>query len=323
MATSAPILTTFTLTIPSTVTAQYARTIAAISPYTQSFVVALTSVNGVANTTSVTTNLSSPACIIGDGNTTCSVQITAPAGADVFTVTLYTGTNGTGSVLGTASVPQTIAANGVNHISITVNATIASLQIVPSPARATLGTALNANVSVLAIDASGSQILVPGNYSNPVTLTATDASGQLKLSLNGGQAATSIVSTTPADSVDVVYAGGGTPHSATITATAAGITAASAGFVVDSPLVLQPAGITFTQLGASGAQTVEIGGGIAPFTVNGTTASSSPPVTYSVSGELITLTASAAASETLTVSDALGTTTTLPVTSSTITVPIQ
>jgi hypothetical protein len=320
---SAVITTTFTLKIPTTTATQRARTIASISSGTQSFVLALTSVNGVPNSTSVTTNLTSPSCTVGEGNTTCSVQIAAPGGLDVFTVTLYAGIGGTGAVLGTASVPQTIAANGINTIAITVNGTIATIQLLITPPVAALGTPRTSTVSLIALDASGAQILVPGNYTNPITLTSADAGGHVKLSVNGGTPATTVQSTTPSDSISVVYDGGGTPQGPMIGATAAGISGTSTRFVVDTQLTLVPAAITFTQLGASGAQTVEIGGGLAPFTVNGTTSSSSPPVTYSVSGALITLTASAAASETFTVADSLGTQATLSVTSSTITVPIQ
>jgi hypothetical protein len=317
---------TFSLTIPAAaIGTATARAAQSVSPGTKSFVIALTSVNGVASSTSIETDLTSPACAATSSGTTCTVQLVAPAGTDIFAVTLYAGTGATGAVLGSVTTPETVVANGSNRIALAVNGVIATLHLFLIASGSVIGSAQTATAYVVALDATGAEILLPGAYTAPITVTSSDSTGHVLVAVDGGTPAASVQLASPQDALTVVFNGTGNAQAVTLTAAAAGVTSATATYTVTgSPPTATPASVTFAQLGTAGMQHVTIGGGVAPYLVNGTTASSgSPAISYSVSGTQITLVANGAASQTFTISDALGETVALPVTSSTLTVPIQ
>lgn len=94
----------------------------------------LASVNGVTQNGSPQGpfNLSptnNPSCTSGASGTTCTFQISAPVGTDIFVATTYTSNNGTGQALGSGSVKLSVALNSTNTASLTLAGPVASVQL--------------------------------------------------------------------------------------------------------------------------------------------------------------------------------------------------
>ena len=152
----------------------------------------------------------------------CTGQIAAPVGSDTFTANLYDAQNGAGNLLSTGTITQTITADTANTVSMTFNGVVASLSVALSPSIIVAGSAATITVTVSALDASGATIVGPGGFvdanGNALTISLNDAdtTGATKLS------ATSI--TAPGTAITLSYNGSPSFSSATITASATGVT---------------------------------------------------------------------------------------------------
>jgi streptogramin lyase len=158
----------------------------------------------------------SSACTASAGGRTCTIAVTADIGDDTFTVTLYTGANATGAVLGSGSASQTVAAGSPFTVDVGVLGIVASIKLTASVIEFTPGTATSATLSVTALDAGGN--LIAGTYDSPIALTNTDTSGEFTLS--------PARITASGTAVTLTYDGAATVATATIAATATGVTAA-------------------------------------------------------------------------------------------------
>jgi len=194
---------TFSLTIPAATSASASnRNPQYISSNTQSMSVAVgtgTATPGAPVVSNLTPG--SPGCTAGAaGGTTCTVTIAAPIGSDTFVVTLYSGTNGSGSILSTGTIAGTVAAATANTFPLTLGGTVAAITVSVTNGNNVIpgGYATTLPVVVTAKDASGATIIGPGNYSNPITLANADTSGITALS-------TTTV-TSPGTTVTLAYA---------------------------------------------------------------------------------------------------------------------
>lgn len=122
----------FTMHWPVRAVAQGKRRPAFVSPSTQSVVI---EVNPDASTPGPITFANAPSIAGGTSN----ITIDAPAGNDVFVISLYdqpqvpTETVAAGNELGSVTVAQTIVANVTNTLSATVIGSVASVRIGPLP----------------------------------------------------------------------------------------------------------------------------------------------------------------------------------------------
>ncbi|HTX56964.1 MAG TPA: hypothetical protein VMD47_07655 [Candidatus Acidoferrales bacterium] len=114
------------------------------------------------------TNLSS--CPLVSGVTTCTITVQAIPGSDTFTITAYSGTNGSGSVLSVGSITATIVSGQTSSLSVSLGGVIASMTLSTVNADLPLSQAMTVNVS--AQDASGDTIV--GTYDNPIALSGSD-----------------------------------------------------------------------------------------------------------------------------------------------------
>jgi hypothetical protein len=312
--------------IPKLTPSSARRARANVSPATQSFVTTLVSANGVAENTSVETDLTGPACTAASGSTSCTVTIDAPVGNDVFSVVLYAQPGGTGTVLGSVTAPQTIVVNSVNQIALDVNSTIGSMFLaINATTAASVGTPATVSAYVVALDPSGNIDVLPGNYTNPITVTSSDATGHVKLAVNGGTASASVQLQSPRDLLTIVYDGGGSAQTALVTASTPGAANAVAPFAVGSATpvaVTLTAGpytggghaITFTSTAAAETATFNVTGGTPPYTTASSSASTATVAPAGPSTGPFTVTSRSVGSTTITVTDAAGVTTTIPVT---------
>jgi len=184
-----------------------------------------------ASTQSASIVVGSATPVVVNCTATCSGTVNAPVGSDTFSVELYDATNGSGNVLSTGTLTQTIVANTANSVNVTFNGVVNSLAVaignVVSP-----GMAGSVGVTVNALDADGNTIVGPGVYVNasgaPVTiaLSNSDASGNSTLSQ------TSI--TQPTTGIELTYTAAFDANP-TISASATGFTTANAAVHFPAP----------------------------------------------------------------------------------------
>ncbi|MGH7660516.1 MAG: hypothetical protein ACRENA_06330 [Vulcanimicrobiaceae bacterium] len=103
----------------STATSTMGNATFSVSPAAgvQSLVISLAQVNGAVPSTksaAFTMNLTAGTrgCTAVGETLSCAATVPAPIGNDVFTITTYSGQNGTGSVVATTQASSTIAATG-------------------------------------------------------------------------------------------------------------------------------------------------------------------------------------------------------------------
>jgi streptogramin lyase len=229
----------FTIDAPAASTAAAAaRGAKFISPATASVKIARTG----SDTTPSIVNISptSPGCAVVAGVTQCTAIVNAPAGSNTFVVTTYDSPNAAGNVLSTATATVTVVANAANTIALTLNGVVASSSVSVS-STANAGTPATITLSVVAMDAAGKIIVGPGNYSTPIVLANSDASGVTALST------TSVAG--PSSTVTLAY-NGNSLNVATITPSVNGTPGTAANF--------SPAGTVFTPFALPGSLTNNI-----------------------------------------------------------------
>jgi hypothetical protein len=185
-----------------------------------SVVIQLDSVNSVATAPpATTTNLSATTagCEQTSTQLSCVINVSAPVGSLVYTLSVYGAANGTGPSLGAGNLAVTTTAGATAVAPATLTGTVA--KIVVTVGGASLGANITLPVTVQAEDAAGNTVL--GTYTNAIALTDSDASGQTTLS----SSATNV--TSGATVITLTYAGGAMAAPATINASAAGISPAN------------------------------------------------------------------------------------------------
>jgi len=209
----------FTFLVPFQRIASSGRKTKYISPSTQSVTVTLLSVNGnppgASLSTTINIGATQPGCTPIGVQVSCDLSMPIPLGSDLFSVTAFTGLNGSGSTVGTAMVPSTVYANAANHVTLTLSGTIASIYLF-SPQLAACGecgspymyapslaiTPSQALVIPIALDSGGNQIILPGTYNTPITVAVSgNPIGAVLLSLNGTTPTSSVQVSGPADQV--------------------------------------------------------------------------------------------------------------------------
>lgn len=109
----------------------------------------------------------------------CSGQIAAPAGSDTFAVKLYDAVSGTGNLLSTGTLTQTIVLDAANTVNVTFDGVVKTVSVALAPGSVTSGTAATVTVNFAARDADGNTIVGPGGYADitgaPVTVTLTSS----------------------------------------------------------------------------------------------------------------------------------------------------
>ncbi len=210
----------FQVIVPTATTATKRRNVI-LPSNSQSVTITLDSVNGTTYTgTPTTANLSASTggCTATSAQLSCIVNVSAPAGTLIFTVSAYSGASGGGTLLATGNLSVTATAGQTVIAPTTIGGTLAKIVVTVGGA-AELGVSASIPVTVQGEDANGDTIL--GTYSSPITLTDTDASAQTSVS------PTSIPDSTTGASVALNYLGGAMSAAATIGAAASGVSASS------------------------------------------------------------------------------------------------
>ena len=257
-------------------TSGLSRRPAFVSPATQSMTLTVVSVNGspVSNGATVTFNVGAGAqnCANAAGITTCTVSLNVPVGNVVLSAKSFSGTNGGGSTLGSALVPEAIAQNATNRIALALGGNIASIQLYLSATNFSTGTAATALAVIVPLDSSGAQIVVSGNYNPAIVVTSSDVTGHFSLVLDGTNAGNSATVASPTDQVVLNYDGVGAPTS-NIKATAGSVSSTVAvraglpalGGALAGNTSSTPRHFQFASIGQTG--TITPSGGTPPYTI--------------------------------------------------------
>ena len=218
----------FVIRVPSgSTSSNRKRRPAYVSPSTQSLTIANASSVVIA-----TANLTpqSPGCTAPTATTplTCSVSATVPTGTNTLTVTTYDAPGATGTKVAVAALQVTGAANGPTTVNLTLSGIVSSLALVLDPAALPSGTAARSAVLLNALDPDGNIIVGPETFANAsgnaltITLSNSDASGKTSLAKS---------TFTAPGGTDLSY-NGTTLASATITASATGVTSKNATLTI-------------------------------------------------------------------------------------------
>jgi streptogramin lyase len=224
----APATLTFVIRVPSgtSITAKLRRP-AYVSPSTQSLTIANSS-----GTVLVTANLTpqSAGCTAPTATTplTCTVSATVPSGTNTLTIASYDAPGATGKKVAVAALQVTAAASGPTTINLTLSGIVASLTLALDPPALPSGTAARSATLLNALDPDGNIIIGPETFVDAsgnaltITLTNSDASGKTSLAKS---------TFTAPGGTDLSY-NGTTLASATITASAPGVTSKNATLTI-------------------------------------------------------------------------------------------
>lgn len=224
----------FVIGVPSLPPSARARRPDYVSPSTQSLTIA----NG-SGTVIAQANLTpqSAGCTLPTASTplTCTVSATIPAGTATYTVTTYDRPGATGTKLAVAALSITGSAGSATTVNLTLSGIVASLTIALDPASLPSGTAKTAALIVNALDPAGNIIVGPQGYvdasGNPLTIALADSD------LSGATTLGQPTITTPAGDIAVHYSGASLA-SATITASASGVTSKNATLTIGTASAL-------------------------------------------------------------------------------------
>ncbi|HTV91571.1 MAG TPA: hypothetical protein VMG98_02545, partial [Verrucomicrobiae bacterium] len=181
-----------------------------------SIAIQLDSVSGTTSSVPATVaNLSATAtgCEAASSQLSCVINVSAPVGSLIYTLTVYNAAGGTGAVLGAGNLALTTTAGATVVAPATLTGTVAKIALSVGPAP--FGASATVPVTVQAEDASNYTIL--GTYTNPITVTDTDPSGQTSLSSSAVDVNSSETNVT------LTYAGGTMNAPATVGASSSGV----------------------------------------------------------------------------------------------------
>ena len=253
----------FTITVPPASAAPAGKHRQYVSSNTGSVRIALQSVNGQASilSTLAVTSSATPGCVTSAAGLTCTIAAAAALGNDVFAISTYASSDGTGTILATATVSAVVSTTPASAIALTLAGVPSQLGF--SPATLPLvndGAIHRYPIVVNALDASGATIVGSSPYQSPVTLTiANDPTHALSLS-------TSVVEA-PGTVVTVTFDGSRALSNAAIVASSTGMTTAR---LAAAPLTFSPgsffeyddqtggAAVTTVQTGFSGTFTATL-----------------------------------------------------------------
>jgi hypothetical protein len=127
----------------------------------------------------------------------CSLQARLPIGNDILTIATNTARDGSGTTLGSATTSVTIKDQQDNAISFTLDGNVASLKLFAADPVPRAGTPENIALIVQLYDSTGTLLIAPQNYTQPVVLTDNDPSGNSSLYTQATQNSTQRYNNTP------------------------------------------------------------------------------------------------------------------------------
>ena len=240
-----------------------------VSPNTQSIVIQLYSVDGQTvggvNPKTIDTVARARGCKSDAGQTVCTGTALGSPGADVFSVTTYSGTNATGSILSVGSVEAKIHGSDggvqVNRLSLTLYGVVASLKLSLSPKSGKRGHPETSQATLSAYDATGAQIVGPSDYEEPIVIAIQgDGAHAFHLQL-GKESGSTLTIRKPASGITLKYDGNknASPIDVAANLDGYGSIGASANFKLHGKQPPPPVGTIYVlNLGSNGGQSATV-----------------------------------------------------------------
>nr|MDQ6942124.1 hypothetical protein [Candidatus Eremiobacteraeota bacterium] len=127
----------------------------------------------------------------------CSMQVLLPIGADTVTVSTNGARDGKGATLGSATIQTTIKDQQDNQIAITLDGVVKTMGLFVSDPRPATGSVVNLPLTVQLYDATGTVMIAPQNYTQPVVITDPDTGPSTALYTQASQNSTQRYNGTP------------------------------------------------------------------------------------------------------------------------------
>ncbi len=237
-----------------------------LSPKTASLVIQLVSVDGNGatgvNANTVNTVAKARGCKSNGSNLVCSATISGSPGHDVFGVTTYGLVDASGPVLSVGTVAATIGSGGgavgiSDRLSLSLDGVIAALKLSILPDAGKRGQRLTAKLSLAAYDAAGAQIVGPGEFYEPISLTIEgDVPNAFRLH-DGDASGTELTIRKPPSGLTMSYDGDSQAAPVTLQATVGGPSSVqtSADFALHGKVPPPPVGTIYAlNLGSNDGQ---------------------------------------------------------------------
>lgn len=112
---------------------------------------------------------------------TCTTQVLLPLGTDTVTVATNSARDGSGTTLGSATMQLTVIDKQNNPFAITLDGHVASMKLFVSDPKPATGTAVNLPLTVQLYDATGTVLIAPQNYPQPVIVSDPDTTSATSL----------------------------------------------------------------------------------------------------------------------------------------------
>jgi virginiamycin B lyase len=173
---SSQITESFTLTVPAaTSPSAQVRRPRYVSSNTGSVRIAVQSVNGASSSLApVVATIAGGAsgCTAGSGGSlVCTISVPAAVGFDVFAVSTYQSSNGTGTALATTDVAETVTTSNPTAVPLSLGGVPASIAFSPSVLPLVEDGAIHRfPVTLEAVDASGATIVGAAAYASSISL---------------------------------------------------------------------------------------------------------------------------------------------------------
>jgi hypothetical protein len=310
---AAAVTARMTITVPpKTSSAAHARSPQFISPATQSAEIDV--VYGTTSTVGATIDIvaGNAACVATANGTQCTLSVLVQPTATNFIVKLFDQLGEQGHLLGTATVAVPPSPNGTPiDVPVTLSGVVLQIGLSVAGGAFTNGVAGTRTLIVDALDADRNTI--PGTLTNPIVL----ANQNPAMTLSAASIAASGTALT------ITYSGAGSP---TIQINATDLDGGSKSFSLApgtvgsvGPLTVSPSTMTFTFVPETLTATVTDPNSSGAYTVTGCAGMA----TGSVSGGVLSVTATSTGTCTLIVSDTASNAATVSVGVSSIQIPIQ
>ena len=128
---------------------------------------------------------------------TCTAQLLLPLGSETLTVSTNSARDGSGSTLGSATIPVTILNAQDNPIAVTLDGVAASMALFAADPSPNIGSAATIALTTQLYDASGVVFIAPQTYTQPVTVNDLDTSTSTELFTQVSQNSTQRATGTP------------------------------------------------------------------------------------------------------------------------------
>lgn len=177
------------ITIPNTRTASAGRNAKYVPASASSLGIAI----GAGTPTFADVSSGSAACTTSGSSRTCNVAFTSPSGTQSINFTLYDQPSGQGNQLAGGSVTQNVLGGVPFTVTVPLSGIVNNVVFGIVPTISQNGGATSVPIGITPLDADKNAINDPNPFAVPITVSLSDTTGALSLSLNGSTCPSTVV----------------------------------------------------------------------------------------------------------------------------------